>query len=102
MFKLAIKNCNFMLAMFSSSLQIVFIYVFATIMGQLVSPFGFDDSDFLEVLGILNNGLGIIGAILASLLLRGAVEKDYKKASIISNVLTLLSFGYFILAVWYL
>jgi Na+/melibiose symporter-like transporter len=65
----------------------------------LVTPFGFDDTDFSEVLGILNNGFGIIGAIIASLLLRGASEKEYKAASIISNVLTILSFSYFILAV---
>jgi hypothetical protein len=52
-------------------------------------------------LGILNNGFGIIGAVIASLILRGATDRHYKIASMISNVLTTLSFGYFILAVWY-
>ena len=89
-----------MLAMTSSSLQIVFVYVFATIIGQLVAPFGFEDSDFVEVLGILTNGFGIIGAVIASILLRGATDRNYKAASMISNLMTTVSFVYFILAVW--
>jgi hypothetical protein len=89
-----------MIAVVSSSLQIVFIYVFATIIGQLVNPFGFSSSDYSELLGILNNGFGILGAVLASVFLRGAQERTYKMAAIISNITTIITFSYFIIAVW--
>ena len=45
-FSLCLKDFHFMFAMTSTSLQITFFYVFATVIGQLITPFGFDSASF--------------------------------------------------------
>jgi len=101
-FKVCMCNANFMLAMISSSLQITFFYVFATVLGQLIAAFGYVSSDFVAMLGILLNAFGILGAFLASLLFKGAGVKRFKIGSMVINGLTLLAFGYFMVAAKFL
>ena len=88
-----------MFAMTSTSLQITFFYVFATVIGQLITPFGFDSASFQSFLGILLNASGLLGAALAAFFFNGASASKFRRAAIMCGIFTIMAFAYFTIAV---
>ena len=67
--KLCVRNCEFVLTGLSTSYIIIFFYVFSTVLGQLVYPYGLTDSSFTIEMGLFVYGFGIPGGVLFSLVL---------------------------------
>ena len=59
-----VKNCDYVLAAISSSIVLMFIFVFVALIGQFILPFGFSETNFYGTLGTLNNGIGIVGSVI--------------------------------------
>ena len=93
-------NRNYKFATLSLSLTFMFIWTFSTVVGQLISPFGMDNTEFASKLGFLFNGVGIIGSIFFCLIimrLQVTIQTEIilKNACIIAITLSLISFVLF-------
>ena len=85
-----------MLSMVASSLVICHYYAFTTLLPQLVESYGFDESEFNSTMGILYNFCGVVGGIVAAVLLYYN-PKNLSEASLIIAISTLAAFVYFML-----
>ena len=68
-FKVCVRDSVFMFNMLSSSLIIIFIFVFTSILGQLVYPFGVTSDKLFEQMGFNIYTVGIIGAVISAMVL---------------------------------
>ena len=67
--KLCLSNTPFVLTGLGTSCIIIHMYVFTTLIGQLVVPFGITDSQFTTTMGLFVLGFGILGGIVFSIVL---------------------------------
>ena len=72
-----LKNQNYVIAVISLSMALLFVWIFSTFIGQFISPFGIKDSHFYGTLGSLFNGVGIIGSVFFCLYM---IKKQRKGA----------------------
>ena len=63
------KNRNYVIATISLSLSVLFVLVFSAVIGQLILPFGIEDTKFGAELGFNLNGFGIPGSIFFCLII---------------------------------
>ena len=55
--------------MLAASTLIIFIFVFTSIIGQLIYPYGINSDKFFEKAGLYYQGIGMIGGILSAIFL---------------------------------
>ena len=73
------------------------MYVFTTLVGQLVAPYGITEQKFVVDMGVIVFGIGILGGVLASLVLTCHPEKMVSAAFGI-GVAAILTLVYFFVA----
>ena len=73
---------------------ILHMYVFTTLIGQLVAPYGLTEQDFVVQMGLFIFGFGVLGGIVFSIVLTWYPEKMMKAAYLtcITSILTLAFF----------
>jgi len=98
--KQLIGDRDFMLQMTSTSLVFTYWYIYATVFGQLILPFGYESVSYVELLGILFNLLGIVGAVIAALMVGKNIDK-LKVAAVTVIFLTTASACAFLVALMY-
>lgn len=77
---------------------ILHFYVFTTLIGQLVGPFGINDTHFVTDMGLFVFGFGVLGGIFFSLILTRHPDKLMLSAFVI-NIIAILSLAFFYIAV---
>ena len=88
-----------MLASMASSIGIVYFYVFTTLIGEIITPFGIDDSAFFGTLGLLFNSFGILGGIMTALIL-SKYPSLFKQCGILIAITTLITLCLFTYATY--
>mmetsp|Transcript_1658 Transcript_1658/g.1111 ORF Transcript_1658/g.1111 Transcript_1658/m.1111 type:complete len:211 (-) Transcript_1658:228-860(-) len=98
-FKYLSHHRDYLLASTASSIGIVYFYVFTTLIGEIILPFGIDDSAFFGTLGLLFNIFGILGGICTALVL-SKYPGLFKQCGILIAVMTLLTLCLFTYATY--
>ena len=73
--KLCAANKKFVLTSIGTCCVILHFYVFTTVVGQLVLPYGIDDSNFVTDMGMFVFGFGVVGGVSFSLALTYRPDK---------------------------
>ena len=63
------RDSVFVFNMISASLLIIYIFVFTSIIGQLIYPYGLESELFVEKIGLSLQSVGIVGGILSAIVL---------------------------------
>ena len=83
-----------MLATLGTSLLHTFNYALTTVLGQLILPYGIDDSSFNSVCGIIFIVGGIVGGIVGSALLTRFPQYLFS-SNILITILSFVTLMYF-------
>jgi len=83
----------------ASGLFIFFFYTFNTLIGQIILPYGINDSLYFGNLGIIFLVGGILGGICVAIYL-SRNPGHFQQAAFISPILTIAMFAYFIYSVY--
>ena len=95
--KLCFANTGFILTGLGTSCVIIHMYVFTTLIGQLVAPYGIDDSQFIINMGLFVLGFGVLGGITFSIILMW-YPKKMESAAYLVCIVTILTLGFFYFA----
>ena len=95
--RLCALNKAYMFTSLGTSCIIIHMYVFTTLIGQLVLPFGITDVAFITEMGLFVYGFGIIGGVISSIVLMRYPEKMMFSAFLI-NIVSLLCLAFFFVA----
>ena len=76
---------------------IIHMYVFTTVIGQFVAPYGITEQDFVIKMGLYVYGFGVLGGVLASFVLTCYPQK-MKLAAYLVAILSTLALGAFFLS----
>ena len=90
----AFSSTEFTLSFVASSLVICHYYTFTSVLPQLISPFGFDDTSFNSIAGVLFNLFGVLGGVLTALILYYNPRK-LPEAALFVALATTATFIYF-------
>jgi len=67
--KLCLNNKAYILTSLGTCGVIMHMYVFTTVIGQLVGPFGIKDQTFITSMGLFVFGFGVLGGVIFSIIL---------------------------------
>jgi hypothetical protein len=93
--KLCWSNKEYIFTSLGTSGVIIHMYVFTTVFGQLVLPYGITEQGFVVTMGLVVFGFGILGGVINSMVLTCYPDKLMTIAYmiVISTVLTLACFN---------
>jgi hypothetical protein len=75
--KLLAGNRDYMFAMVSGGTLVLFTYIIASVIGQIVYAFGVLDQYFVSVLGTWLNIMGVVGSVLSAIVVFKAQSRGY-------------------------
>ena len=90
-------NTGYLFTSLGTSGVIIHMYVFTTLIGQLVAPYGISEQSFVVDMGLFVFGFGILGGVLFSIVLTWYPEK-MTLASYIICITSVLSLAFFFAA----
>ena len=93
-FKLCMFNSQFIITSIGTCCVIMHFYVFTTVIGQLVAPYGLTDQQFVIDMGLFVFGFGILGGIIFSMVLTCYPSQMLNSALLVCTaaILTLAAF----------
>ena len=91
------RNKRFVFTSLGTCGIILFMYVFTTVIGQLVAPFGLTEQQFTINMGLCVYGWGILGGILFSVYLTW-YPKHMMKSAFVVCIFSVLTLAYFFFA----
>ena len=88
--KMLMKDRDFLLASFSHAMAITYFEVFTTVIGQMISVYGFTPRD-ASYLGSAFLFPGVVSGVLCSVYLTKAGTKAFKPSALVLMALTIAS-----------
>ena len=92
--KLCLRNKAYLFTSLGTCGVIMHMYVFTTVIGQLVGPYGINDQQFVTEMGLFVFGFGVLGGVVFSCILMRFPSKMMLAAYIIC-IASLLCLAYF-------
>lgn len=96
-FKLCMSNRKFIFTSLGTCGVILHMYLYTTVIGQLVAPFGITEQMFVIDMGLFVYGFGILGGVLFSIYLTYSPHQMMKSAFVVC-ILSIMTLAYFFFA----